>query len=169
MGVGRILGIIRQVLDGLGYAHSKKMVHCDVTPDNIFLFPIQSLWERFLQSEHHHVVALPETGTRRLQRTGVLELGENDRVLRLHEKPQLPPSDWVCPPLYFFQASVGSAIESFLKMDGNCDAPGHFIDYLCRREPVSAFRLESSRLDIGCMDTFREAGRFLRQNPILSR
>ena len=38
MGVGRLLGIIRQVLDGLIYAHSKRMVHCDVTPGNIFLF-----------------------------------------------------------------------------------------------------------------------------------
>lgn len=134
--------------------------------DNIFLFPIQSLWEPFLQSDHHHIVALPETDTQKLQRTGVLELGENDRLVRLHEKPQLPPLGWVCPPLYFFQASVGSAIESFLEMDGNGDAPGHFIDYLCRREPVSAFRLASSRLDIGSIDTYREADRFLRQNPI---
>lgn len=38
MGVRRILKIIRQVLDGLIYAHSKRMVHCDVTPGNIFLF-----------------------------------------------------------------------------------------------------------------------------------
>ncbi len=39
MSVVRILGIIRQVLDGLMYAHSKRLVHCDVTPGNIFLFP----------------------------------------------------------------------------------------------------------------------------------
>ncbi|MBN2136380.1 MAG: protein kinase [Sedimentisphaerales bacterium] len=35
----RIIAIITQVLDGLAYAHRKKMVHCDVTPGNIFLFP----------------------------------------------------------------------------------------------------------------------------------
>ena len=38
MGVRRILSITRQVLDGLSYAHQKRMVHCDVTPGNIFLF-----------------------------------------------------------------------------------------------------------------------------------
>ncbi len=38
MGVHRILSIIRQVLDGLSYAHQKRVVHCDVTPGNIFLF-----------------------------------------------------------------------------------------------------------------------------------
>ena len=39
MGVVRILSITRQVLDGLSYAHRKRVVHCDVTPGNIFLFP----------------------------------------------------------------------------------------------------------------------------------
>ena len=38
MSVRRIISIIRQVLDGLAYAHSKRLGHCDVTPDNIFLF-----------------------------------------------------------------------------------------------------------------------------------
>ena len=35
----RILSIIYQVLDGLAYAHQHRLVHCDVTPGNIFLFP----------------------------------------------------------------------------------------------------------------------------------
>jgi len=39
MSVRRILSIIVQVLDGLAYAHRNRLVHCDVTPGNIFLFP----------------------------------------------------------------------------------------------------------------------------------
>jgi serine/threonine protein kinase len=39
MSVRRIISIAAQVLDGLAYAHRKRMVHCDVTPNNIFLFP----------------------------------------------------------------------------------------------------------------------------------
>jgi serine/threonine-protein kinase len=39
MSVRRIISIIVQVLDGLAYAHRKRMVHCDVTPGNVFLFP----------------------------------------------------------------------------------------------------------------------------------
>jgi len=134
--------------------------------DNIYRFSLKPLWEKFLQSDRHHVVALPETDGEKLKRTGVLELGENDRVKRLHEKPQSPLSTWTCPPLYFFQASVGPQLDSFLEAFGDRDAPGHFIDYLCRREPVHAFRLNASRLDIGSIDTYRKADRILRQNPI---
>ncbi len=39
MSARRIIAIISQVLDGLAYAHRKRLVHCDVTPSNIFLFP----------------------------------------------------------------------------------------------------------------------------------
>ncbi len=39
MSVRRIVRIILQILDGLAYAHRHRVVHCDVTPGNIFLFP----------------------------------------------------------------------------------------------------------------------------------
>ncbi|UCG47353.1 MAG: protein kinase, partial [Phycisphaerales bacterium] len=39
MSVRRIISIIGQVLEGLAYAHRRRVVHCDVTPGNIFLFP----------------------------------------------------------------------------------------------------------------------------------
>ncbi len=38
MSVRRIISIITQVLEGLSCAHNRHMVHCDVTPGNIFLF-----------------------------------------------------------------------------------------------------------------------------------
>lgn len=38
MSVARIASIIVQVLKGLAYAHDQRIVHCDVTPSNIFLF-----------------------------------------------------------------------------------------------------------------------------------
>lgn len=39
MSVRRILSIVLQVLDGLAHAHQHRVIHCDVTPNNIFLFP----------------------------------------------------------------------------------------------------------------------------------
>ena len=131
--------------------------------DNIFQFPFGPLWEVFLQSDRHHVVALPETNTKKLQRTGVLALGENNRVLRLYEKPHIPPSTWTCPPLYFFQPTLWPMLERFTKTTDSHDAPGHFIDYVCQREPVNAFRLEATRLDIGSVDSYLAADRQLRK------
>jgi len=39
MSVKRTISVIARVLEGLAYAHRHRIVHCDVTPNNIFLFP----------------------------------------------------------------------------------------------------------------------------------
>lgn len=130
--------------------------------DNIYRFSIKSLWQKFLQSRHHYVVALPETDEEKLRKTGVLELDAYDRVIRQHEKPDRPQSTWSCPPLYFLQASARQRLEAFLNSSANRDAPGYFIDYLCQTEAVYAFKLNASRLDIGSMDSYREADRIIR-------
>lgn len=135
--------------------------------DNIYRFSFKLLWEVFVESEHHYVVALPETDPAKLKKTGVLELTQNDRVLRLHEKPQNPPSTWSCPPLYFLQPSAWPILQKFVENADNLDAPGHFLDYLCRTENVAAFKLNASRLDIGSIDSFREANRFLGGKPLI--
>lgn len=38
MSVARIISIVSNVLKGLAYAHNQRIVHCDVSPSNIFLF-----------------------------------------------------------------------------------------------------------------------------------
>lgn len=125
--------------------------------DNIFLFRLEPLWRHFQLGQRHYVIALPETNENRLMKTGVLTLGKENRVLRLHEKPRHPMSNWFCPPLYFLQPTVWPLLDEFLRTSKNDDAPGFFIDFLSRKEKVYAFKLNASRLDIGSIDSYREA------------
>lgn len=134
--------------------------------DNIFRFPIDQIWRYFLAENRHMVVALPEKDPDKLQHTGVLELDEKNRVLRLHEKPSIPPSTWSCPPLYFLLPSACEHLKALMAFDAAPDAPGHFIDYLCRRETVMAHMVKGSRLDIGNAASYRDADQILRRNPI---
>jgi glucose-1-phosphate thymidylyltransferase len=134
--------------------------------DNIYRFGIKPLWEQFLQSDRHYIVALPETDREKLKKTGVLELATDDRVARLFEKPAHPSSEWFCPPLYFFQSTVLEQLDAFLTEHTAGDAPGYFIDFLCRKESVYAFRLNASRLDIGSIETYRTADHYLRNHPL---
>lgn len=130
--------------------------------DNLYRFPLAPLWRSFLQGSGHRITALPEADPEKLEKTGVLEFGEKDRVVRLHEKPVDPPSRWICPPLYFFQPSVWVELDRFLESSGNHDAPGHFIDYLCINSRVEAFRVDGERLDIGSIETYHQADKLLK-------
>ncbi len=131
--------------------------------DNIYRFDLKPLWSSFLQGHEHRIVALAESQKENLHKTGVLEFGDNEQVVRLHEKPEKPPSQWICPPLYFFQPSVWLELEQFLATSANHDAPGHFIDYLCTTNLVKGFRLEAGRLDIGSIDSYQRADQLLKQ------
>ena len=133
--------------------------------DNIFLFQLEPLWQDFLKEQRHYVVALPETDKIRLMKTGVLALGKDNRVLRLHEKPERPASKWFCPPLYFLQPTAWPKLDEFLRTSKRSDAPGHFIDFLSRKEKVFAFKVNASRLDIGSIDSYREAEEVLKKQP----
>ena len=130
--------------------------------DNIYRFSIRPLWQKFLGSRHHYIVALPERDADNLKKTGVLELDANGRVMRQHEKPEQPQSTWSCPPLYFLQASAWSKLDEFIESSDNIDAPGYFIDYLCQKEDVYAFKLNASRLDIGSVESYQDADRLMR-------
>lgn len=134
--------------------------------DNIYRFGIKPIWKQFLERNRHYIVALPEADRKKLSKTGVLEMTRDDRVSRLFEKPTHPPSEWFCPPLYFFQSSVSRRLHSFLEDHVNTDAPGYFIDFLCRKESVYAFRMHASRLDIGSIESYWAADRYLRNNPL---
>ena len=131
-----------------------------------YRFRLQPLWRHFLNSSAHHVVALPETDDAKLKRTGVLTLSNDNRVLRLHEKPRRPASNWCCPPLYFLQGTAWSRLNEYIEVSNQCDAPGSFLDFLSQQESVYAFKLKASRLDIGSIDTYRTADKRLGSEPV---
>lgn len=137
--------------------------------DNIFCFSIEAIWRCFLSGGHHLVLALPQKDRSKLQQTGVLELSAQDRVLRLHEKPCNPPSTWSCPPIYFLQPSARKHLDTLIATQTPPDSPGHFIDYLCRREHVMAKKTNGLRLDIGDAASYREADQRLRREPLFIR
>lgn len=134
--------------------------------DNIFRFRLKPLWEHFLKSHHHYIIALSETDKDKLTHTGVPVFGRGDRVLRLYEKPKEPPSCWAHPQLYFFMPSVWSRLAEFHQKGQRRGEQAHFIDFLCRRENVYAFKLNASRLDIGTISSYYEADACLRSEPI---
>ncbi|MBC8346587.1 MAG: nucleotidyltransferase family protein [Candidatus Marinimicrobia bacterium] len=125
--------------------------------DNIFLFPIKPFWDKFINQNNHMIMALHDKNIERLRRTGVLELNTYNQVIRLHEKPENPPSQYFSPPLYLLKGSSKFQLANYMKDSQAMDASGHFVDYLCQREKVQAAKSEKGRLDIGNMESYQKA------------
>ena len=135
--------------------------------DNIFRFRLEPLWERFRTSQSHYIVGLSESNKEVLRKTGVPLMGENDRVLRLFEKPDNPISPWAVPQLYFFQPSVWRLMDAFHAHGLRRGEKEHFLDYLCRIEALYLFKIYGTRFDIGTVESYQTADRCLQKAPVL--
>lgn len=132
--------------------------------DNIYRFSLRPLWQAFVGTGRSYILGLEETDPEKLRRTGVLELGPENRVLRLHEKPEDPPSTWACPSLYCLQAPALARVASYLAAGHSRDEIGRFIAYLVSREPLYAFAASGERLHVGSPGSYRRAGEKLRRS-----
>lgn len=132
--------------------------------DNLFRFSLIPIWNQFVKSKHHYIVALKEKDPLKLKKTGMPELGADNRVLKFHEKSENPLSNWFCPPLYFLQPSAWPRLDSFIERRRNKDAPGYFIAYLCQKETIYAYKPDGFRIDIGDIDSYKQAERLIKRS-----
>ena len=97
----------------------------------------------------------------KLQRTGVVVLDENNRVLNMEEKPQNPKSTWAVPPFYIYLKKDLDLVLRSVENGCGKDAPGNLAHYLCEHTTMHAWKMagtgENLRFDIGSLDTYKEA------------
>ena len=85
-----------------------------VLADNVFERSIRPIVERFKAQESGARVALAELEEdEHLRHLGVAELN-GDRVIRIVEKPEQPPSRYAVTGIYFYDASVFDIIPTLV-------------------------------------------------------
>ena len=97
-----------------------------------------------------------EPSVDRLKKCGVLEIGEDDRILSMIEKPAEPRSHWCCPPFYYFTKADARRVEEGIASGCGVDAPGSFIAWLSSVSAVYAMEMPGRRYDIGDLKSYEE-------------
>ncbi|MFB6320134.1 sugar phosphate nucleotidyltransferase [Saccharicrinis sp. FJH54] len=97
----------------------------------------------------HHEPSVPA-----LQKTGVLEANPDFKVIKLHEKPENPPSHWAVPPFYVYMKKDFSTIKRAIEHGCKPDAPGNLAGWLSTQTDVYAWQMSGSRYDIGDLDSY---------------
>lgn len=83
-------------------------------------------------------------------------LDDDARILRFREKPASPEGDLAAIALYLFPRDVIDRLDEYL-LEGNPDAPGHFIAWLVDRVPCFAHLTRAPWLDIGSLESLADA------------
>lgn len=142
------------------FAMEKLSVNDDmlvVAADNILFFSFQEFVDFAKSKNTSCIMCHHQPSIEKLQRTGVVVLDENGKVLNMEEKPAEPKSHWAVPPFYIYLKKDLDLIRHSVENGCGKDAPGNLAHYMVDNTEIHAWPMSAGRFDIGSLDTYKEA------------
>jgi glucose-1-phosphate thymidylyltransferase len=148
------IGDIAFVLERAG-AHDDLLV---IAGDNLFDFSLVDFAGFAGEKGVASAVAVYDCADLELAKLyGVVEVGEDDRVVSFEEKPSEPRSTLVATAAYIYHRAHVPLVERYLAEGNAPDQPGRLLAWLSTREPVYGYRFDGMWFDIGNAEQLLEA------------
>ena len=128
-----------------------------VAADNLLFFSFQEFVDFAKQKKTSCIMCHEQPSIEKLQRTGVVVLDEQMRVLNMEEKPLEPKSHWAVPPFYIYRKEDLDLVRHAVEDGCGKDAPGNLAHYMVEHTTMHAWPMSAGRFDIGSLDTYYEA------------
>ncbi|MCR4619589.1 MAG: NTP transferase domain-containing protein [Paludibacteraceae bacterium] len=128
-----------------------------VAADNLLFFSFYDFVQYAKEKQTSCIMCHEQPSIEKLQRTGVVELDENMRVIGMEEKPQNPKTHWAVPPFYIYLRHDLDLVRRSIENGCGTDAPGNLAHFMVNRTIMHAWKMSGGRFDIGSLDTYYEA------------
>lgn len=128
-----------------------------VAADNLLFFSFSEFVAFAHEKGTSCIMCHEQPSIEKLQRTGVVELDENNKVLGMEEKPQHPKTHWAVPPFYIYLKQDLDLIRHSVENGCGKDAPGNLAHYMVEHTTMHAWPMSAGRFDIGSLDTYNQA------------
>ena len=132
-----------------------------VAADNLLFFSFSDFVKFAKEKGTSCIICHEQKELKKLQRTGVVVLNEENKVINMEEKPQEPKSTWAVPPFYIYLKKDLQLLRNAVNDGCGKDAPGNLAHYMCNHTDMHAWLMagtgENLRFDIGSIDTYHEA------------
>ena len=128
-----------------------------VAADNLLFFSFQEFVDFAKEKGTSCIMCHEQPSIEKLQRTGVVELDDDFRVLGMEEKPEVPKSHWAVPPFYIYIRKDLDLVRHSVENGCGKDAPGNLAHYMVEHSVLHAWPMSAGRFDIGSLDTYYEA------------
>lgn len=134
--------------------------------DNILDFSFQGFVDFFHVKKASCIMCHHEPSLKALQRTGVIAVDSDWKVLEMQEKPEKPVSHWAVPPFYLYARKDLPLIKTCIEHGCGFDAPGNLAHFLTDKTDVYAWQMPGHRFDIGSLDSYEEAKKIHGMNVL---
>ena len=125
-----------------------------IAGDNVLDFSLIQFIQYAKEKNTSCIMVYYEPSLQRLKKSGVVVVGDEDRVIGMKEKPEKPESTWCCPPFYFIAQKDVPMVAKGIEAGCGTDAPGSFIVWLYKQVPVHAMVMPGRRYDIGTLESY---------------
>ena len=124
--------------------------------DNVMDFSFNSYVDYYYEKKTTCIMRYRVPGLKGPCKFGVATVDENGKVLNMVEKPQVPESEWAVPPFYVYKKSDLGLFKKGIASGCKTDAPGSFIEWLCKQTVVHAFEMPGQRFDVGSIEGYEK-------------
>jgi len=141
------------------YAINKANIDDDVlilSSDNLFTYNLEDFYNYYRRKKSDCVAVSAINDIKELQRMGVVNLSKEGIIINFEEKPINPRSKIGAYATYIFQRSTLKYINCYLLTGNNNDAPGYFLEWLCRKKIVYGYKFDGESYDIGTIQSYND-------------
>ena len=127
-----------------------------IAGDNVLDFSLTRFVKYACEKGTSCVMRYFEPEQKRLLKSGVVTIDEDDKVLDMTEKSSDPATHWCCPPFYYYTKEDAGLVQKGIDAGCGTDAPGSFIAWLCKQTTVHAMEMPGRRYDIGNLESYEK-------------
>jgi glucose-1-phosphate thymidylyltransferase len=127
-----------------------------IAGDNLLDFSLTTFVNYAVKKNASCIMRYYEPEKAKLHKSGVVTINEEDKILKMVEKPAEPESNWCCPPFYYYTREDAKLIQKGIDSGCGTDAPGSYIAWLSTQVPVYAMEMSGRRYDIGNLESYRK-------------
>lgn len=141
------------------FAIEAKKVEDDVliiAGDNVLDFSLSKFLDYCVDKKRSCNMRYFEADKEKLKKSGVLKIDENEKIIDMEEKPQMPQSNWCSPPFYYYLKEDIQLIPKAIESGCGIDAPGSFVGWLSKETAVHSMEMPGKRYDIGNLESYEK-------------
>ena len=132
--------------------------------DNLSDFDLTTIVKLYEQSKSD-VIGLYDVENIELAKLyGIADLKDN-RIVNFVEKPSSPPSTLAATAYWLLSESGMSNFFTYIESGGDRDAMGNFLSWNVQRNPVLSVSFKGTWYDIGSLESYSEAQKWLEGRP----
>ncbi len=135
-----------------------------IAGDNVLDFSLSAFVDFAVQKGTSCVMCHEENNLMKQQKTAIITVDDQGKILTYEEKPEVPKGNLAVPPFYFYRANDLMRVSEALNSGCGADAPGSFAAWLSGKTVMHAYQMAGKRYDIGDLASYEYAQQIFGDN-----